>query len=209
MGLCVGRVGRQETIETTRVRFAHRIENVFRVGCDELTGAVMLTSLTPLSHDLTIDVVAECPQQVKLLVPYSGSGVEELFCGLFACDAVKHCVLLNSVHCVLVISVGRLVNEHMLIQVSTGSLLTSTPCATKSYVILALMGCMPASPSATSMRPCSLCKPRPTRVGDLRGLMESNFESYAWRCRLLRAYSLEVGACTCLLVTKTRLERKK
>ena len=55
----------QETIGTTRVRFDHGTESVLRVGCDELTGAVMLASPTHLSHHLTIDAPAEYPPQVK------------------------------------------------------------------------------------------------------------------------------------------------
>ena len=77
----------QETIETTRVRFAHRTESVLRVGRDELTGAVMFTSPTHLSHVLTIDAVAEYPLQVKLMVPCSRGCVAELFSGLFAYES--------------------------------------------------------------------------------------------------------------------------
>ena len=162
----------QETIETTRVRFAHRTESVLRVGRDELTGAVMLTSPTHLSHDLTIDAVAEYPLQVKLMVPCSGRRCCKALLWPFRVRvAVEHCVLLNSVvHCVLAVSVGRLVNEHMLIQVSTWLLVDINTRSHKVLCYSGVDGCMPASLSATSMRPRSLCRPRPTKVGDLRAV---------------------------------------
>ena len=90
----------QETIGTTRVRFALGTESVLRVGRDELTGAVMLASPTHLPRDLTIDAAAEYPPQVK----YSGVGA--LLTG------AKHYFLLRSVvPCVLTVSVGHLIKR--------------------------------------------------------------------------------------------------
>ena len=109
-------------------------------------------------------------------------------------------VLLKSVvPCVLAISVGRLVNEHMLIQVSTWLLVDINTQSHKVLYHSGVTGCMPASPSATSMRPRSQRRPRPTKVGDLRAI-----DGIKFRGRLLRAYSMEVGVRTRLLVTKTR-----
>jgi len=218
----------EETTETTRVRFTHGTESVFRVGRDELTGAVMLASPTHLSHDLTIEAAAGYPLQVKysgvgatpavLAEAAQGGGVAELFSGHFAYESqwntVSHWDPPFTVRSLSQSDASS--SEHTLIQVSTRLLVdinTWSQQSPKSF--LALTGRMPSVTVGdvdaltlsvqTSSNGRILFRWSKISVGELRAVDGGQI----WRvvsgaANVLRAYSMEVGVRTRLLVKETR-----
>ena len=191
-------------------------------------GAVMLASPTHLSHDLTIEAAAGYPLQVKysgvgatpavLAEAAQGGGVAELFSGHFAYESqwntVSHWDPPFTVRSLSQSDASS--SEHTLIQVSTRLLVDINTWSQQSPMsFLALTGRMPSVTVGdvdaltlsvqTSSNGRILFRWSKISVGELRAVDGGQI----WRvvsgaANVLRAYSMEVGVRTRLLVKETR-----